>query len=257
MNAQPQTHIDRRQGVALWRQIADAIRNQASQGLADDTGRLPPEQALADRFDCNRHTVRAAIRALVDEGVLRAEQGRGTFLQDVRRLTYPISRRTRFSEGLGSQTHTIERNLLASELEPATPAIAKELQLQSGDTVWRLETLSKADGKPVSRATTWFDAARFSDIAASFQAHGSVTKALKDHGVDDYQRASTAVEATLAQGADLDALGLSPGAVVLVTRSVNVDMDGRPIEHAITRFAADRVTLNIIDSQAPSPDRQD
>ena len=36
--------------------------------------------ALAERYGVNRHTVRSAISALVQEGVLRAEQGRGTFV---------------------------------------------------------------------------------------------------------------------------------------------------------------------------------
>lgn len=242
--------IDRRQGVAVWRQIADAIRHEAHGGLADDDGKLPTEQALAQRFGCNRHTVRSAIKSLVDEGFLRAEQGRGTFLQDIKRLTYPISRRTRFSQGVSGQARTTERELLDSSLETASAPVAHALKIEEGASVWRLETLSKVDGTPVSRATSWYDAARFREMAKQFDRLRSVTKALHEHGIEDYQRASTQVEAMLARGDDLIDLGLAPGAVVLVTRSLNVDMQGIPVEHAITRFAADRVVIDIIDSQA-------
>ena len=38
---------------------------------------------------------------------------------------------------------------------------------------------------------------------------------------------------------------LAPGAAVLVTRAVNVDPQGRPIQYSITRFAAERVELTI------------
>lgn len=238
-------NIDRRQGVAVWRQIADAIRHETRSGLADDNGRLPPEMALAERFGCNRHTVRAAIKSLVEEGYLRAEQGRGTFVQDVKRLTYPISRRTRFSEGLSGQAHTVERRLLASHVETCAASVAEALHLPDHAQVCRLETLSVADGNPISRATSWFDASRFPKIANHFAETKSITAALRACGIADYQRASTQVEAILARGPDLEDLKLSPGAVVLVTKSINVDMDGAPIEHAVTRFAADRVTLEI------------
>ena len=56
--------LQRGVGVALWRQIADAIRAGIANGLADGAGRLPPEAELAERFGANRHTVRAAIAAL-------------------------------------------------------------------------------------------------------------------------------------------------------------------------------------------------
>src|SRR5262249_10420861 len=45
---------------------------------------------------------------------------------------------------------------------------------------------------------------------------------------------------------DLHDLDLAPGAIVLVTVAVNVDMEGRPIEFAESRFAADRVELSVM-----------
>ena len=79
--------IQRRSGIALWRQIADAIRAGISSGIGDEHGKLPPEMELAEQFGVNRHTVRSAISALVSEGILRAEQGRGTFIIEAKRLT--------------------------------------------------------------------------------------------------------------------------------------------------------------------------
>jgi GntR family phosphonate transport system transcriptional regulator len=86
--------LERRTGIALWRQVADQIRQGVITGLqAND--RLPAEAELATRFGVNRHTVRSAIAALEKEGIVRAEQGRGTFLNDRKRLRYPIGQRTK------------------------------------------------------------------------------------------------------------------------------------------------------------------
>ncbi|RST86815.1 phosphonate metabolism transcriptional regulator PhnF [Aquibium carbonis] len=239
------TTMDRRTGVALWRQIADRIRQGIAAGEFGEGGRLPPETALAERFGVNRHTVRGAIAALVQEGVLRAEQGRGTFVERRKRLSYPIARRTRFSEGLRDQAQDRRGHLLGETREDADTRVAEALGLQPGAPVLRVETMSEADGRPVSCATSWFDAARFAGMGEAIAETGSVTLAYRRHGVEDYFRQSTTVSARHADVGDLAALKLAPGAIVLVALAVNVDVEGRPIQFSETRFAADRVELAV------------
>ncbi|MCB1958828.1 MAG: phosphonate metabolism transcriptional regulator PhnF, partial [Rhodocyclaceae bacterium] len=162
-----------------------------------------------------------------------------------KRLSYPIGRRTRFSAGIGGQAGSTRTRLLESREEPASDAVALALGLTTGDTVVRLDTVSEADGVAVSRATSWFDAGRFAGIINAFEEHASITKALAACGVTDYVRKSTAIEARHASAEDIDLLGLSAGAIVLITRSVNADAEGKSIQYAESRFAADRVELNI------------
>ena len=235
--------MERGSGVALWRQIADRIRlGIAEEDFAKD-GRLPPEIALAERFGVNRHTVRGAIAALVQEGVLRAEQGRGTFVERASRISYPIGRRTRFSANLeGRETRS---RLLAHAVVEADARTAGALDLPPGAAVLRLDTLSEADGHPVSRATSWFDAGRFAGMAAAYAETGSITAAFARHGVDDYLRRTTVVSARHADAAALADLALSPGAIVIVTVAVNEDVEGRPLQFSETLFSADRVELSI------------
>lgn len=237
--------IDRRSGVALWRQIADRIRQGIASGELAGGGRLPPELELSARFGVNRHTIRAAIAALAQEGVLRAERGRGTFVEHSRRLAYPIGSRTRFGQGLAAQTYERDARLVESATEPATAAVAGALDLDEGAAVVRLETVSSADGRPVSRSSGWFDAARLPDIAMDFQEHRSITAALAAGGIADYLRRSTVIMARHAESGDLDDLRLSPGAIVLVATAINVDMAGRPLQYQVTRFAADRIELRV------------
>jgi GntR family phosphonate transport system transcriptional regulator len=242
------TGLQRGVGVALWRQIADGIRHGIASGLADDQGRLPPEAKLAERFGVNRHTVRSAIAALAHEGVLQSEQGRGTYVRRQKRLVYPIGERTRFSAGLHDQARETRSEMMSTATEPAREPMASALGLKAGDPLIRIETLGKADGVPVSRSTSWFDAARFPDIADVYGRSGSVTEALSACGVGDYRRASTGVEARHADDADRLELQLAPGAIVLVTYALNADMSGMPIQYSVTRFAADRVELVIQNS---------
>lgn len=230
-------------GVTLWRQIADAIRLDIVGGRLAAGDRLAGELALAERFAVNRHTVRRAILALCEEGVVRAEHGRGTFVAEARRLSYPIGRRTRFAEGLAGQVQSYRGELLSSAVERASARVAAALGVKAGARVIRMESLSLADGRPLARATGWVAEAKFPGFDAIFRELGSVTQVLARFGVADYQRGSTRISARHATTEEAQTLRLAPGAVLLVSDAVDVDMDGTPIHTLVTRFPADRLEL--------------
>ncbi len=240
--------VERRGGVQLWRQIADRIRQAISLGEFGDSGMMPPETALAARFGVNRHTVRAALKVLAQEGVVQSLQGKGTMILRRERLTYPIGRRTRFSDGLAGQAERLEFRLLSSRTAAIGREIADALGLLAGNECSVLETLGLADGLPLSRATHVF-APGLSGIAERFAATGSITKALMSLGVPDYVRLSTDVMARHAMAEEAAELALSPGSILLETMAVNGFPDRRPFQYSLTRFPADRIQLGMrIDS---------
>nr|WP_295892586.1 phosphonate metabolism transcriptional regulator PhnF [uncultured Devosia sp.] len=230
-------------GVALWRRIADAIRLDIVGGKLASGDRLPTEALLAERFSANRHTVRRALAVLAEEGVVGAEQGRGTFVRSARRLSYPIGKRTRFREGLRGQAASLTSRSLSHRLENATAAIAAALGLRIGAKVVRTEGMSLADGRPISRVTTWLAYARFADFPARIAELESTTAVFASYGIADYSRASTRISARHADVEETKLLGLAPGAILLVSEAVDVDSEGNPISYALSRFPAERMEL--------------
>lgn len=237
--------VARQTGVALWRQMADRIRQSISDGEHDATGMLPPETVLAAQFGVNRHTVRSALSSLADEGLVQAIQGRGTLIARKERLRLPISRRTRFSQGIGGQARGIEARLIDHTRLIAPADVARALGLAAGSDCIQLHTVSSADDRPVSFSTSYFPAERFGDMAEHFEALGSITRAFAAQGLPDYVRASTEIIGRHADAEELATLRLSPGAIVLEARAINTDLVGVPVQYARTRFAADRVQLTI------------
>lgn len=235
--------LHRGSGIALWRQIAERIRQEFA-GLGNGA-KIPPEVELATRFGVNRHTVRAALSAMIAEGSLKSEQGRGTFVVRPIRVAYPIARRTRFSAGLEGQVRERRGRMLSASLENAQAEVAEVLSLQAGATLHRVESVGEADGVALSRATSWYDATRFPDFPNVFARTGSVTAAFAELGLQDYVRTWTRIEARQASNEDMTDLNLAPGAVVLVTTSLNASLSGIPVQYSITRFAAERVELRI------------
>ena len=161
------------------------------------------------------------------------------------RSSYPLRGRTLLSHALAGQTETRGSRLLASCTEAAVPWTANALGRPAAAPVLRLDMLSTADGQPLSVATHWFDATRFAGLPAAVARTGSVTAGLAASGVDDYVRVETTIEACHATPEDLEELALSPGAIVLVTHAVNATLDGSAFQCSQTRFAADRVTLQV------------
>jgi GntR family phosphonate transport system transcriptional regulator len=236
--------LDRGNGRTLWLQIAAQLEERILAGAWKPGEKLPTELSLASNFAVNRHTARRALAALSEQGLVRVEQGRGTFVQESV-IDYKLGRRTRFSENLTAQNKDPSGRLLRAEDMPAAQAVAKALGLRKGTTVIMIERLGEADGRPINVSSHYFPKARFPTLIECYRNTGSITKALTRCGLSDYARKSTKVTARAARAADARLLGQPPSRPILMTESINVDTEGQPIEYSVGRWASDRVQFLI------------
>ena len=234
--------LERKSGVALWRQIEQVLTGKIQSGVLEAGDRLPIEARLAQRFGVNRHTVRRAVASLVEHGLVKVEQGRGSFVTE-HVLDYFIGRRTRFSDLVHKQNRHPGGTLLFARKIEADPVVAEALGLAPGAEVHLLETLGELDGRPLSVAAHYFPANRFPDLEQVHRREGSITKTLTHYGCGDYQRRVTKVTARMPDASDAELLRQARNRPVLVTESVNVDADDNPIEYGVARFAADRFQI--------------
>src|SRR5437868_12382883 len=135
-------------GVALWRLVADGIERGIADGRFAAGDKLPGEVEIAETYRVNRHTVRRAMAALAERGVVRAERGSGTYVK-TKRISYPIRTRTRFSEIVGTAGREAGGRLIASALENADHEVARRLGLKVGAPVVRIESMRHADRIPI------------------------------------------------------------------------------------------------------------
>lgn len=234
--------IERGRGIAIWRQIAEALRGDIERKGFDAVGRLPTEAELSQRFGVNRHTIRRAMAQLEEEGLVRIEQGRGTFLQGGM-VDYRLGARTRFSENIRAMHMRPSGEVLRSLEQPADGAVAQALSLRRGAPVYLIELKRYVDDRPLSVGSHFFSARRLPDLLKAFTATESVTEALKQCGVEDYRRKSTRITARLPDAYEIRELAIPRTRPVLITEAVDVDSDERPIEYGLARMAADRVQL--------------
>ncbi len=222
--------------------IRTALEEDLAAGRYGPGDRLPSETALAARFGVNRHTLRRAVAALAEAGLVHPRRGAGVFVT-ARPTDYPIGRRTRFHRNLIAAGQTPERRFLTLETRSADAGEAAALALDPGAPVQVCEGLSLADGVPLAVFRSVFCARRFPDLLAALQETRSVTAALARAGVTDYTRRSTRLSAERADAVRARHLHLPEGAPLLRTVAVNVDAAGRPVEYGRSWFAGDRVQL--------------
>src|SRR3954470_17835752 len=234
--------LARGQGVALWRQIVGALEKQIGGGRLPPGARLPTEGELAARFVVNRHTVRRAMEELQARGLVRIEQGRGSFVaEDV--LDYPLGPRTRFSETIRRQNREPQGRILRLEEIDADGVVAEALKLRRGRPVVLAERLGLADGRPVVIGAHYFSAARFPGIARLLAQNASITHALATLGVADYRRQTTRITARMPTAEEAALLEQSRTRPVLATEAVNVDPAGEPVELSLACYAAGRMQI--------------
>jgi GntR family transcriptional regulator len=114
---------------------------------------IATEAALASEFDMSIGTVRKAVDALVAEGVLERQQGRGTF---IRRPQFHSSlfRFFRFETANGERVMP-ESCILSVEPVPAPPAAAQALGLPVGADAIRILRIRLLGAQPVLAEEIW------------------------------------------------------------------------------------------------------
>jgi len=150
--------VERGSGIAVWRQIGESLADDIRNKLYMAGEQLPSEPELAAKFSVNRHTIRRAMGELEQSGLVRIEQGRGTFVQE-HAIDYAIGKRTRFSENLRSQGMLGHLEALGSQTLRAAD-IAKHLGLARNAPLLRVQMVGKAENRPISASEHYFDEKR-------------------------------------------------------------------------------------------------
>jgi GntR family phosphonate transport system transcriptional regulator len=238
----PAEPVVRQDGVALWRQIANRLQHDIGAGTYPPGGRLPTEAELSHQFRVNRHTVRRALEELSRAGLVRVEQGRGSFVaEDV--LEYAVEARTRFSEWIRRHNMEPSGRLLQLRETAADSHVAAGLGIRSGSRVVLMERLGFANDRPVSLSQHYFPVARLRGILDALTRSSTITDALKAVGVTDYLRQQTRVTARLPNAEEADLLRVSRSRPLLVAENINVDRAGMVVEFAVSRYPTPRVQI--------------
>jgi GntR family transcriptional regulator len=141
-----------RHPVLKHMRVRDYLRSLVTHELAVGDA-IPSERLLCERFGVSRMTVRQAVDALVVDGLLQREQGRGTFVAPTK-VDLEV-RLASFGEEMRRRGMEPSSKVLAAEEVAASPDIADALELLPGEQVFYLHRVRYADGEPMAIEQTW------------------------------------------------------------------------------------------------------
>lgn len=220
----------------LYIRLKNAIEEAVDAGRLAPGTALPAERELAMELGVSRVTVRRAIDALAQDGLLQRRHGSGTFVaQPVDKIQQPLKRLTSFTEdmqsrGLSPRSRWIERSLVA-----ASPEEIMKLGLSPGSQVARLKRIRLADDMPVAIETTSLPADILPDPES---VTGSLYERLAQSGVKPV-RAVQRITAALVTEAQSTLMGVPVGAPALVMDSTAFNETGRAVEVTRAYYRSD------------------
>ena len=225
----------------LWEQAKAALRTRITAGEVKAGSRLPPERELCGLLGVSRVTLRRALTALVEEGVLRSAHGRGWYVAEAERKEWPNTLES-FSEtarrmGLVPTSRVLRRSVDASSFDEA-----EAFQIAPGTPLFRLSRVRMLDGVPTAVDESLVPA----DIAAGFSEVDFTVSSMYDTiaGLGfQLAQADTTIEARSADEALAGHLDIDPGTPVLEMRQIVRDRAQRPLLSSVIRYAGDRYRL--------------
>ena len=135
--------------MPLYSQISDDIRNKIYSQELSENQKIPSESELMDKYGVSRGTVKKALKILVDEGVLKQIQGKGTYVSNSK-ISYALGNGLiSFAESLNEQNIEYETKLLELDFRKASKTIARALKINEGDEYLYLKRIRSSNSEKI------------------------------------------------------------------------------------------------------------
>ena len=139
--------------IPLYIQLKEMILQRIADGEYLPGEKIPSEREMAAIYKINRNTVKNAINALVEEGILYKVKNTGVYVtkSDNQRMYYFKNSSNEISStSLGAilklSGHTVESDVLEKGIVSGRKYIEYKLDLEPGESAYALHRLRKIEG---------------------------------------------------------------------------------------------------------------
>ncbi len=242
--------IDRESFEPPYHQLASILKSQISSGLLRPGDRLPSEVMLCEQYEVSPMTVRRALNMLLDEGLVIAERGRGTFVKPMvlGAATFGLKA---FEDLFVAENTTVR--FLSVRTIAATQRISRALGVPVGDKVISIRRLLSQAGVQVAyhREYLIFDPSR--PIVEAEMGLTSLQGLFEGRGETVLKRGDLAVETTTIIEEESRLLRVPVGAAAFRIEHTFYDFDERAVSWGWFIVRGDRLRFSAtVGAQAPA-----
>ena len=224
----------------LYARIEEALATEIAQGEYRPGDQLPTEDALLQRFQVSRITVRRAIQNLVSRGLLEIRRGLGTFVLSPR-IEAELTKLTGFVEDMNAAGRKATARVVSQGVVAASARVAERLQLAKGTKVMQIKRVRIADGVPISFDETYLPLPLGKQIVRNdLRQHPIFTLLEEEYGVPlveaDYE-----LEAVIATKPVADALRVRVGSPIFQIERTSMTTGNQPVDYEVLFYRGDLV----------------
>ena len=214
--------------VPRYYQLKEILGKRIQTGEFRPEDQFPTDEHLCDEYGLSRGTVRRAIDILVEEGRLRREQGRGTFVT-VPQLTPIFFHLSSFDEEMRQRGRTPSTKLMQLKVVPANEAVAADLELGVGEEVIEIIRLRLADFLPMALETRYLAYKICPDLLHEDLEKQSIHNLLIDKYNIPLVRARHMIEAHVLTPCEAEVLQARAGSAGFFVSRVTYTLNDRPV----------------------------
>ena len=228
--------------IPLYHQLKTLLLEQIRAGDMKPNDRLPAEDELAATHGVSKATVRQALNELAVAGVLRREQGRGTFVAEPKLAQGPREM-TSFTDEMRSRGLRPTSKVLKQDIIKAEAVVADKLQIAEGAQVLRLKRLRLAESEPMGIQTAYLSLAIAPQLAQEDFTDASLYEVLERKYALWPARAQETYIAVLVDRADAKLLKVAAATPALSAERVSYLTSGQPLEVTYSIMRGDRYQI--------------
>lgn len=232
------------ESVPLYYQLGSLLREKIVSGQLSPGDRIPTEAELSQEYGVSRITVRQALAAMEEDGLIRREAGRGTFVTEHRSYTETLKVQGSLDD-LISMGVTTAVKLLDLRTVKATPEQAEALDVPPNTPLTRCTRLRLHQDEPFSYIVNLLPEEIGRRIPRADWQKGAILKVLEEKLKIPIHDADQTVRASLADANLARLLGTRIGAPLLSVDRVVRARDGKPVESVHTFYRSDIYSFNV------------
>ena len=225
-----------------YREIASDLRSRLAAGEYAAGRLLPSEATLSAEYSASRVTIRKALEALRDEGLVGSRQGFGWFVAGDA-VRQPLAHLATIESQLEAEGKRSERRILDFGEVEAPPEARSVLGV---DRALMVHRVNLADGEPFARVTVWCPL----DLAAGLTRDQLAQRSFYDLLPVALGGATQTIGADAADADDAALLAIPAGSPVLVCTRTTRDRSDRAVLHARYVFPGHRTDF-VVDLSRP------
>ncbi|MCU1491690.1 MAG: hypothetical protein JWM85_3095 [Acidimicrobiaceae bacterium] len=249
----PKSEIDRSSPIPFYFQLAEILEQEITHQRWEAGARMPSESELCGHFELSRTTVRQALSRLEQEGLIRRQKGRGSFVAASQRRSWLLQSADGFYEDeTGRLGRSVSSSILRLERAPLPSWASEALGLPRTEGI-NLERVRRIDGEVALFVENYLPL-RFADALVSMtDPSESLYQRLKNKMGIEIAGARRTLEAIRA-GERLGALlEVEPSAPVVAIHSVSWDANLRAVDCYRAWVRTDRLSIDIDVGTGPGP----